>query len=110
MFQPVQPGSIYAGGSQTKCMGKTALTVKAGVAYGHQSDICGAGDAKCFCQCIHGTPYPPGTGPTGEKHHACTADQGSFFGKRSLGDGLAVPGAYVVVPGDFHMITFNRNI
>ena len=49
-------------------------------------------------------------GPAGEKHHACTADQGSFFGKRSLGDGLAVPGAYVVVPGDFHMITFNRNI
>ena len=48
MFQPVQPGSIYAGGSQTKCMGKTALTVKAGVAYRHQSDICGAGDAKCF--------------------------------------------------------------
>ena len=48
MFQPVQPGSIYAGGSQTKCMGKTALTVKAGVAYGHQSDICGAGDAKSF--------------------------------------------------------------
>ena len=45
-----------------------------------------------------------------EKHHACTTDQGSFFGKRSLGDGLAVPGAYVVVPGDFHMITFNRNI
>ena len=48
MFQPVQPGSIYAGGSQTKCMGKTALIVKAGVAYRHQSDICGAGDAKSF--------------------------------------------------------------
>ena len=47
MFQPVQSGSIYAGGSQTKCMGKTALTVKAGVAYGHQSDICGTGDTKC---------------------------------------------------------------
>lgn len=49
-------------------------------------------------------------GSTGEKHHACTADQGSFFGKRSFGNGLAVPGTYVVVPRDFHMITFDQNI
>lgn len=40
----------------------------------------------------------------------CTADQGSFFGKRSFGNGLAVPGTYVVVPRDFHMITFDQNI
>lgn len=35
---------------------------------------------------------------------------GKLFGKRSFCNGLAVPGTYVVVPRDFHMITFDQNI
>ena len=104
MLQPVQAGGVHARVCQTERLGITLVAIKAGELNGQQADICCRCDTQLPRKGVHGASDAPCAGAAFQQHQPGAANDGGFFHKSRLGNGVALTGGRIIVPVDFHVI------